>query len=467
MDAQWVVDRRRLRTLRDMRPDWTLQDLADAIGRSRSWVKKWLKRLCQTAPDDEAVLVGHSSARHTPPPQLSQLVIDRILAIRDDPPHNLQRIPGPKAILYYIEQEATTTLQGERLPRSSRTIWRILRQHQRIVDKVRRAHHGVERPEPMQSWQIDFKDASTVPSDPDGKQQHVVEVLDAVDVGTSILIAAEARPDFTMTTAIETAAAIVTEQGLPDMVTLDRDPRFVGESHQRESPAPFLRFWLCLGVQVTICPPRRPDLNGFVERYHRTYEEECLQVYRPADLESVRTVTAAFQQHYNDERPHQGHSCGNQPPRVAFPVLPARPPVPLTVDPDRWISALHGKCYVRKVQQDTGVTVGTGRYYLTRALIGQTVTLQIDATDRTLVVAHNGQEVKRVAIAGSGRGRVPFAQFVELLCAEARTGRVPPQAMPRQLALPLEGLSSGHRVGTSEAAHAPPVGDVAEGGENA
>jgi hypothetical protein len=190
-------------------------------------------------------------------------------------------------------------------------------------------------------------------------------------------------------------------------------------------------------VEVSICPPHRPDLNAFVERYHRTYDEECLLLYRPADLETVRTLTAAFHQHYNDERPQQGLACGNQPPRKAFPVLPLRPPAPLRVDPDRSLSALHGTCYVRKVQHSTSVTVGAGRYYLTRALRGQQVTLQIDATDRTLVVTHDGQEVKRVAIAGTGRGRVPFAQFVELLCAEARTGRVPPQSLPRQLALPL------------------------------
>jgi hypothetical protein len=94
-------------------------------------------------------------------------------------------------------------------------------------------------------------------------------------------------------------------------------------------------------------------------------------------------------------------------------------------------------CYVRKVQQDTSVTVGTGRYYITQALRGQQFTLQIDATDRTLVVKHDGQEVKRMPIQGTGRGRMPFAQFVELLCAEARTGRVPAPSMPRQLGLRL------------------------------
>ena len=59
--------------------------------------------------------------------------------------------------------------------------------------------------------------------------------------------------------------------------------------------------------------------------------------------------------------------------------------------------------------------IRASRYYITRALIGQQVSLQIDATDRTFVV-HEGQKVKRIAIAGTLRGRVPFAQFVELLC---------------------------------------------------
>jgi transposase InsO family protein len=437
MDPQLIADRRRLRDLLALRPDWKLQDFADAIGRSLSWVKKWTKRLRQADPDDEQVLMGRECARHTPPPRLSQVVIERILDIRDHPPNNLHRIPGPKAILYYLHKEASTTLQDQRLPRSTRTIWRILHQYQRISEPRQRVHQSVERPEPMTSWQLDFKDASTVPANVEGKQQHVVEVLDAVDVGTSILIAAEARADFTMATAIETAAAIVSEQGLPDLLTIDRDPRFVGDSHQRENPSAFLRFWLCLGVEVMICPPRRPDLNAFVERYHRTYNEECLQVHRPADLEAVRSVTVSFEQHYNQERPHQGLSCGNQPPRLAFPHLPVRPSVPTTVDTDRWIEALDGHEYVRKVQQDTSVTVGTGRYYITQALIGQQVGMQIDASDRTMVVRHNGQEVKRLPIKGSGRGRVPFAQFVEELCTEARTGRPFAPSVPRQLALPL------------------------------
>ncbi|WP_425607645.1 hypothetical protein [Candidatus Chlorohelix allophototropha] len=37
----------------------------------------------------------------------------------------------------------------------------------------------------------------------------------------------------------------------------------------------------------------------------------------------MNEVTKAFKEHYNWERPHQGLSCKNKPPRVAFPTLPA------------------------------------------------------------------------------------------------------------------------------------------------
>jgi hypothetical protein len=53
----------------------------------------------------------------------------------------------------------------------------------------------------MEEIQLDFKDATSVPPDPDGKQQHVVEVLNFVDAGTSTWLQAEARTDFHAETA--------------------------------------------------------------------------------------------------------------------------------------------------------------------------------------------------------------------------------------------------------------------------
>ena len=68
-------------------------------------------------------------------------------------------------------------------------MWQILRQYGRIADR-QRDRVPVPCPTPMHVWQHDFKDVSSVPADPDGTRQQVVEVLDTVDWGTSILLGA-------------------------------------------------------------------------------------------------------------------------------------------------------------------------------------------------------------------------------------------------------------------------------------
>jgi hypothetical protein len=177
-EAYLVADRAHLRKLLRTHPSWPYQEYADQIGRSYDWVKKWVKRLLAASPDDEAVLWSRSSARKHLSPPLDPAVIERILAIRDDPPEHLQRTPGPKAILYYLHRDQDLLAQGLRLPRSTHTIWEILHAHGRIAKSRRRGHVPVERPEPLSFWQLDLKDASTVPPDPEGKQQHVVETFD-------------------------------------------------------------------------------------------------------------------------------------------------------------------------------------------------------------------------------------------------------------------------------------------------
>jgi hypothetical protein len=421
MEEQLVADRSHLRQLLHAHPDWPYQEYAEQIGRPRDWVKRWVKRLRAAPADDEAVLWNRSSTRHSLPPPLDPLVIDRILEIRDRPPEDLQRTPGPKASLYYLHRDQELLRQGLRLPRSTRTIWQILTQHGRIAHCRRREHVPVERPGPLESWQLDLKDASSVPPDPDGKQQHVVETFDLVDTGTSIALTIQPREDYTAETVFVPVVETLREYGLPDLVGFDRDPRFVGSAGGRDFPSPFVRFWHCLGVEVYICPPRRPDKNAFVERLHRSLGEECLDKHRPGDLGEVREVAASYQHHYNHERPNQAKTCGNRPPRVAFPALPVRPAVPLWVDPDAWVLAVHGEHYARKVGPDGCVKLGDQRYYVQREVAGKHVVLEVDASARELVVRHRKAVVKRLAIKGLGQRMQAFDEFVDQLVAEART----------------------------------------------
>jgi hypothetical protein len=171
-----------------------------------------------------SVLFGLPCRRKNPYPQSDAQVEERILASRDEPPENLKRVPGPKAILSYLPRDPALQARTAPLPRSTRTIWKILTRNGRIAHPARRVHQPLERPAPMSWWQIEFKDASSVPADPKGSQQHVVEILNVVDMGTSIVVAAHVHANFHAQTALEAMAEVLTEHGRPEAITFDRDP---------------------------------------------------------------------------------------------------------------------------------------------------------------------------------------------------------------------------------------------------
>jgi hypothetical protein len=61
-------------------------------------------------------------------------------------------------------------------------------------------------------------------------------------------------------------------------------------------------------------------------------------------------------------------SCGNRPPRVAFPTLPSLPPVPDLVNPDAWLSRVKGQHLVRRVNRQGFVKVDLYHYYISSKL---------------------------------------------------------------------------------------------------
>ena len=259
MEEQWVVDRCKLREVWLEHPEWSKGELAQAVGRSKSWVKKWLKRIRGSTLEDREVLKGHSCARKRPPAQVAAEVVNRILDLRDHPPQKLGRTPGPLTILYYLKQDKSLVQAGLLLPRSTRTIWIILDRYHRIPRPRPREHEAEERPEPGVEWGMDFHDVGSVPADPEGKHQHVVEILNVVDHGSSAVVASEPAKDYTAETALRAVAGVLVEQGCPDRIRLDRDPRWVGSWTAKDFPSPLLRFLQCLGIDPQVCPPQRPE----------------------------------------------------------------------------------------------------------------------------------------------------------------------------------------------------------------
>ena len=160
MEEQWQVDRARLWRLLQEQPDWSQRKLAQTTSRSVSWVKKWRKRLSQADPDDPDCLKSRSRRPKEAGSPIQAVVVERILAIRDNPP--LNRVPGPLTIKYFLHEQEKEEPLGCYLPTSSSTIWRILDEHQRdlpthssrirtaaaertdgdLADRLQRHHHG-------------------------------------------------------------------------------------------------------------------------------------------------------------------------------------------------------------------------------------------------------------------------------------------------------------------------------------
>jgi hypothetical protein len=266
MPISYYAARANLYYLWQLHPTWSHAEFATALGCSKSWVDKWLTRIPAALAAGlrlDQVLQGYSRARKTAVPTTHPLVVQEILSIRDQPPEGLRRVPGQEAIHYYLERDPL--LQFFQLPvPSCKTIYRVLKAHDRIAQRRTPLHRPQERPAPMTSWQIDFKDISSVPADPDGKRQHVVETLNIIDTGTSVLLDAHVRSDFTAETALYALASTLTKYGRPHSITLDRDPRWVGSPAGSDFPAALLRFGACLGIEIHICEPHHPQQNGFV-----------------------------------------------------------------------------------------------------------------------------------------------------------------------------------------------------------
>jgi hypothetical protein len=419
MEELWIAKRSALRRLLIDQPDWTNRMYAEALDMSISWVKDWKRVFRHADPDDETVVQGRARHRRTALEDYDAEVIAAVLDIRDHPPDYCSQTPGPAVIQYELHQRFAATQKN--YPSSTSTIWLILDQHQRIIRNPQRQHQPFVRPAPMSHWEIDFTDITTIPPEPDGKQQHAAEMFNVVDRGTSILVESAAAADYTAETSIIALTSVFLIEGLPDAITLDRDPRFIGGWQGDDFPSAFMRFLLCLNVGVDICPPRRPDLKPFVERVHRTINEECLLVERPDNVADARDCLRRYRRRYNSERPHQGRACGNRPPYQAFPCLPRLRQLPEMIDPDAWLRALHQRYFRRRVQANGSVKVDNRAYYVGRHLKGQAVVLQVDADARVFHVMQQRQVIKTIPIKGLYDEVLDFELYLKLICAEART----------------------------------------------
>ncbi len=419
MDETTLFARRcHLRFLQQRHPGWSKRRLARRLGMSEAWVRKWLARIKNAPPDDQDVLFSRSRRPKRVQCKISPELEVLVLQIRDDPPDGLKRTPGCDCIHYYLAKaEAVKTGQLPLI--CPKSINRILHKHQRIAIPAKVEHDPLVQAEPMTAWQIDFKDVTTVKAAESDKKMHLVETLNIVDSGTSILVDNPVRNDFNAETALLSLVDAFRHYGVPNSVRFDRDPRFVTSASGRDFPSPLIRFLHCLGVEPLVCPPRQPWKNPYVERLNRTYKYEGVLVYLPESLSQTKDMNLDFRYHYNYQRPNQAITCHNQPPRLAFAELPSLPQLPETIDPDRWLYPLDGQAFIRRINANGSLKLDKHHYYVQAKRRGQYVTLQLQAHTQSLLVFCHDTLIKTLPVKGLIGHPLPFQDYLDLIRQQA------------------------------------------------
>jgi hypothetical protein len=409
MESEWELDRIQLFQLRHTHPDWTLPHLAQAVRRSLSWVKKWLKRFREAGQPTLAMFHSRSRAPHHRPRQVVEAVRDAILSLRDQLKAVYGRVIGPKTILYHLHRDGLWPTQTGYLPRSTRTIWQVLKDAGRIPTRVRE-HHPLARSEPLLHWEMDF-----------GQIGNAFEFLSVVDRGTSILVDTQTQPHYNAETALLAVARLLLITGLPRKLRFDNDPRFVGNWLTDGYPSPLMRFLWCLEVEPDLVEPGKPYHKPFVERSVRTLKYECLWLDPPTDWLDAADRLEHYRHFYNHERANQSLACGNRPPYEAFPRLPALPHIPEMINPDAWLSHYHRRLFKRRVGQNGMIIVGTYAYYVGYAYAGEPVGVLLDAQQRVFHLLVKGSVLRQVEIQGLMGHDLPFEDYLRYMLVEART----------------------------------------------
>ena len=88
----------------------------------------------------------------------------------------------------------------------------------------------------------------------------------------------------------------MTAYGIPEHIRSDNGAEFIAQKIQQ---------WLQEnGIKTLYIDPGSPRQNGYIESFHSSFRDECLNREWLLNLREARVVIEDWRQHYNTERPH-------------------------------------------------------------------------------------------------------------------------------------------------------------------
>lgn len=153
---------------------------------------------------------------------------------------------------------------------------------------------------PNLTWSMDFMSDALE----DGRK---IRVLNIIDDYNREALATETGLSFPAGRVIRVLERLAFEHGFPKQLRVDNGPEFT--AHELNI------FCKKKGIKLLYIPPGKPNKNGYIERFNRTFREDVLDAYIFESLSQLQLTSEQWRLKYNQNHPHQ--SLGGMSP-VAF-----------------------------------------------------------------------------------------------------------------------------------------------------
>jgi len=259
-----------------------------SLGRSRSWLYKWLAR---HIPDDSG-WYEDLSRRPLNSPHRTPAEIEKIVEMVRWHLYNNDLFCGSQAILWEMED-----MNAQPLP-SLRTIDRIL--HRRELTHRRTGRYtpkGKKYPVlpaalPNQTHQVDLVGPCYLTGPVRFYSLHAVDAA-INQCGIEPLSSRSAQ------SILDAVYAVWLRMGLPENVQVDNEWAFFGSPTHPRGMGPLIRLCLRYGVDLWFIPPSEPWWNGIVEKFNDHYQQKFLGKVTMTSMAELQQESLVFEHRHN------------------------------------------------------------------------------------------------------------------------------------------------------------------------
>ena len=385
----------------------------EAVGRSRGWLAKWIKRYKALGPDglrDQSRIPKHVPNR-TPRP-----LIRKILALRDELAAHKGRWAafagiGAETIHFELQRRGL-----RRLPAIS-TIEKILARAGKTKKvKIQRLAGGLPYPHIQARRMGDLQQTDLVGPRYLRGARGVTRFYSfhTVDVVGQTASASQ----FTDKQTISLCRHLVDSwrfMGLPRLSQMDNEMCASGGGRYRYSLSQVIRLHLLLGIHLLFIPPGEPGRNAAVESFNGLWQK-CVLFHRCPDLRALRRTSDRFLHYYHFQKPSRSLTLADHGTRFPGSLrdrtwqilrhLPDDFSLESYIDARGHLAFPTAKgrvSFVRKVDSHGSIEFNGAEYFIGHKLERQYVVATLSTHHRRVFIKHEGKLIKSVPFPFTGR----------------------------------------------------------------